>query len=333
MHDLAVIGAGPAGISAAREAGLQSISCVVLERGVVADTVYRYPLATVLFSTSNEVEIERGALPAERKPTREEVLAHYNNVARLENLNVRCGREVVGIVRTAGGFEIKTRTERYTSQTVLAALGGFGRVRKLGVPGESSGSVSYRLVDPRRYQTKRVLVVGGGNSAAEAALALSAAGAIVTICVRAASLDAEPAVGSTSATIKPWVREPLERAAAESLIRIHIATEVDRIDSGSVVIKNATDSFETVQCDHVFALIGADPDTSLLEQAGASIASDGRPVYNPHTNETTVGGLFVAGHLTRERHIKNAVESARNTVRLIAARLREGSVGYGRAQV
>ena len=332
MHDLVVIGAGPAGIAAAREARLQSVSCVVLERGVVADTVYRYPLATVLFSTSNEVEIERGALPSERKPTREEVLAHYNHVARREELGIRCGQEAVRIVKTAGGFNVKARDACYTGRTVLAAVGGFGRVRRLGVPGETPDRVSYRLIDPRAYQAARLLVVGGGNSAAEAALALSRVGATVTMCVRAASLDRKPDGKSTTAAIKQWVREPLERAAAEGLIRILTGAEVARVDAGSAVVRRVADSFQTIQCDHVFAMIGADPDTSLLEGAGASIARDGRPVYNPLTNETTVGGLFVAGHLTRERHIRNAVESARSVVRHIAAGPREGSRGYGCAQ-
>ena len=332
MHDLLVIGAGPAGITAAREAKLQSISCVVLERGVVADTVYRYPLATVLFSTSNEVEIEQGALPAERKPTREEVLAHYNDVARREELSMRCGQEAVGIVRTTDGFDVRTAAGCYASRTVLAAVGGFGRVRRLGVPGETPDRVSYRLVDPRPYRASRILVVGGGNSAAEAALSLSHAGAVVTMCVRAASLDRNPDSKSTSAAIKQWVREPLERAAAEGLIRILTGAEVARIDAGSALVRDRAGSFQTIRCGHVFAMIGADPDTRILEEAGARVAGDGRPVYNPLTNETTVGGLFVAGHLTRERHIRNAVESARNVVRTIAARLREGRIGYGCAQ-
>lgn len=332
MHDLTVIGAGPAGLSAAKEARLLGLSFIVLERGVAADTVYRYPLGTILFSTSNEVELEPGSLPSDRKPTREEVLAHYNQVAFKKSPDVRCGQQVVDIAGTKRGMEVRTRNACYLSRAVLAAIGGFGKERRLNIPGESPERVSYRFSDPAPFKKKMVMIIGGGNSAAEAAVSFCRAGANVTLSTRAENLYSAPSPESGAAAIKPWVREPLDRAAAEGLIRIYTGCEVAEIGPDSALIKTSEGASERIECDHIFALIGADPDTSLLESAGARIAGDGRPVYNPLTNETTLSGLFVAGHLTREKHIKSAIESARKTVRAIAGGLREGGFSYGRAQ-
>jgi thioredoxin reductase (NADPH) len=173
------------------------------------------------------------------------------------------------------------------------------------------------------------LVIGGGNSAAEAALFLSKAGADVTLAIRRAELS--PVVEqqdksdserfSPRAAIKPWVLDPLETAARQGKLRILTSSEILEVLSGSALLRTACSgvikTFE-VKCDHIFALIGADPDTTLLETAGAKIAGDGRPVYSHETWETTVRGLFVAGHITREVHIKSAISAARRVVDYIA---------------
>ena len=115
--------------------------------------------------------------------------------------------------------------------------------------------------------------------------------------------------------------EPLERAASEGLIRIITSSEVVEIRPHSALLRianNGSVDIVEIECDHVLALIGADPDTRLLEEAGVVIAGDGRPVYDPTTYETNVAGLYVAGHITREMHMKNAVKIARHTADLIA---------------
>ena len=172
------------------------------------------------------------------------------------------------------------------------------------------------------------MVVGGGNSAAEAALALAEVGAAVTLAVRRPSLDL-PADSSTQrAAIKPWVRKPLDQAIASGGIRFVTSADVVHISADAAVLSISEGAEDTlregaieVPCDHIFALIGADPDTSLLEGAGAAMAADGRPVYDPVTYETTVPGLFIAGHLTRERHIKNAIRNAERIVEYIGTQV------------
>ncbi|HXG65287.1 MAG TPA: NAD(P)-binding domain-containing protein, partial [Blastocatellia bacterium] len=126
-----------------------------------------------------------------------------------------------------------------------------------------------------------------------------------------------------------WVREPLERAARAGNLQILTSSEIVGIGPHTVSLRIASgpsDELVELACDHVFALIGADPDTRLLESAGAEIAADGRPVYNPETFETTVPRLYVAGHLTRELHVVKAIEVGRQVAAHIAAQVLQASV-------
>jgi thioredoxin reductase (NADPH) len=323
MYDLIIVGSGPAGLSAALAARHHQLDCLILERGVIGETVYHFPIARPLFSTSNEVELEAGALPQDRKPTREEVLAHYARLVIRERLDVHTGEAVESIARAGEGLVVRTAANVYRSRAVLVAIGGFGRQRKLNVAGECPERISYQFSEAHPFATKRVLVVGGGNSAAEAALFLLDAGAHVTLAIRRRALDAPSSM--SAAKIKPWVREPLERAQAAGWLDILTSSEVVEILPTSALLQvtdDETPALVNVPCDHIFALIGADPDVSLLAEAGAEIAADGRPVYSDEF-ETTVPGLFVAGHLTRELHMKKALEVGTAVVKYITERLLE----------
>jgi thioredoxin reductase (NADPH) len=307
----------------------------VIERGVIANTVYNYPIARPLFSTPNEVELEPGALPSDRKPTREEVLTHYTRLVAKEHLNIHTAEEVQRITPLDGRFLIETNKAQYETRAVLVAVGGFGRQRKLGVPGEEEGRVSYRFVEAFPYSAKQVLVVGGGNSAAEASLFLAEASTRVTLCIRRAAIDEpDPSLtgqdGKPRTRIKPWVLAPLMQEVERGLVRIIGSSEILEIRPHSAMIRVSNGEDEEiieVECDHIFALIGADPDTRLLESAGALIGEDGRPIYDTTTYETTVPGMYVSGHLTRELHMKNALEVSKRVADSIASRLLTEAVG------
>src|SRR3712207_4516726 len=168
--DLLIIGAGPAGISAADAAAREGLDYLVVERGLIADTVYRYPVGLTVFSTPDELEMREGTLrPCREKPTREELLNHYVRFALEESLRINTEEEVEEVAREGDGFVVRTSRASYQAARVLVCTGVMARPRRLGAPGEDLPKVRYRFVEPYPYVRKDVLVVGGGNSAAEAA--------------------------------------------------------------------------------------------------------------------------------------------------------------------
>jgi thioredoxin reductase (NADPH) len=317
MHDLVIIGSGPAGLSAALAAGRNGLDYIVLERSSIADTIHQFPIAKELFSTGNELELKPRSFPEGSKPGREALLSHYLKTAREEGLRISTGVHARQIMADNDWLCVRSADREFQSRAVLVAIGGFGKQRTLSVPGESDERVSYRFQEPYRFALKKILIVGGGNSAAEAALDLADFAARVTLSVRRARLDLPPTAPG-GAPIKPWVLEPLRAAIREDKINLICSSRLLEITGDSAVLELDDGSgdavVEEIPCDHILALIGADPDTRLLSEAGAVIAADGRPIYDPDTYETTVPGLFVAGHVTRERHIKNAILVGRRII-------------------
>jgi thioredoxin reductase (NADPH) len=323
--DLLIIGAGPAGLSAAAVAAQEGLNYLVVEKGLIADTVYHYPVGLTVFSTVNELEMREGTLkPCREKPTREELLSHYVHFALEQNLRINTEEEVSHIEGTvAEGFLVETRRERYRARRVLFATGAMARQRRLGVPGEDLPKVHYRFVEAFPYVRKRAMVIGGGNSAAEAALFLAEHGAMTTLVIwRADWENRDPKKGA----IKHWVRTPLERQIALGHLEIQWFQEVLEITEEAVTIKDHDGHRLTLPNDVVFILIGSDADFTLMRALGVEIVPSGLtsvPVYDPETFETNVPGVYVAGHFTHARHIKEAIAVPRRVVPLIAKELRE----------
>jgi thioredoxin reductase (NADPH) len=316
-HDLIIIGAGPAGLSAAYAAKRHQLDYLVLERGRIANTIYNYPLGKPLFSTPNELEFEEGKLRSSgNKPTREELLDYYHQFAEIDQrLNIRTGKEVEAIL-PGSPLTAVTKIDRYQARAVLVAVGGMGIPNKLGVPGETPERISYLFHDAKPFHNRQVLVVGGGNSAAEATLYLYEAGAGVTLLLRRPGMDSLPS--SLGSSIKPWVRQPLEIAINAGKIKLFLSSTIIEIRPHSALVQSAN-KIHKIYCDHIFALIGARPDIKLLAEAGVAIGPDGRPEYDPETYETSINNLFVAGHLTRELHMKYAISIPPRIVDNIAA--------------
>jgi len=321
--DLLIIGAGPAGLSAADAAAREGLSYLVIERGLIADTVFHYPVGRTVFSTPNELEMREGALrPCREKPTREELLSHYVQFALAEDLRINTEEEARSIERAKpSGFIVKTTRATYKASSVLFAIGAMAYPRRLGVAGEDLSKVHHSFVEPYPYVRKQAMVVGGGNSAAEAALFLSEEGAHTTLAIwRADWENRDPKMNA----IKHWVRTPLEKQIELGNLRLVFFKEIEEI--GEAYVRLKTDEGETVDLpnDVVFVLIGSDADLSLLRQAGVEIVRSGltdMPVYDEETFETNIRGLYVAGHFTRARHIKEAIAVPRRIVPLIAQSL------------
>jgi thioredoxin reductase (NADPH) len=322
--DLLIIGAGPAGLSAADAAAREGLAYLVVEKGLIADTIYHYPIGLTVFSTTNELELREGALrPCREKPTREELLSYYVRFALEHSLRINTEEEVTRIERLDGeGFRVRTSRGVYEAARLLVCTGAGGRPRRLGVPGEDLPKVGHRFREPFPYVRKDVLVVGGGNSAAEAALFLSEGGARPTFAIWPSDWEnRDPKRGC----IKHWVRAPLEREIAEGRLRLFLFSEVEEIAETVVKIKDAAGVSHALPNDAVFILIGSDADLTLLRQVGVRTERSGLtevPAYDPETFETNVPGLYVAGHFTNSRHIKEAIAVPRRVVPLIAQSLR-----------
>jgi thioredoxin reductase (NADPH) len=321
--DLLIIGAGPAGLSAADAAARAGLKYLVIERGLIADTIYRYPVGRTVFSTPNELEMREGALaPCREKPTREELLSHYVRFALEQNLRINTEEEARAIERASPeGFVVHTTRASYRAARVVFAIGAMAYPRRLNVPGEELPKVHHRFVEPYPYVRKEAMVIGGGNSAAEAALFLAEEGAHTTLCIwRADWENRDPKKNA----IKHWVRTPLEREIELGHLRLCFFKEVEEITDGDVRVKTDEGQKLAVPNDVVFVLIGSDADLRLLREAGVEITRSGLaevPVYNQETFETNVPGLYVVGHFTHARHIKDAIAVPRRIVPLIAQSL------------
>jgi thioredoxin reductase (NADPH) len=328
QFDLLIVGAGPAGLSAAGAAAREGLNYLVIEKGLLADTIYRYPVGRTVFSTPDELELRENSLrPCRDKPTREELLSHYVRFALDEGLRVHTEEGAESLERDAesGVFTLRTTRGEYRAARVLVATGAMAYPRRLNVAGEDLPKVHHRFVEPYPYVRKDVLVVGGGNSAAEAALFLSEEGARTTLAIwRADWEQRDPKMNA----IKHWVRAPLERELEAGRLSLAFFTEIEEITEREVRLGIEDGHTRTLANDAVFVLIGADADHTLLRRAGVEFTKAGLaevPVYDPDTHETNIPGLYVAGHFTHARHIKQAIAVPRRIVPLIAQSLHVSS--------
>lgn len=325
MLDLLIIGAGPAGLSAAEVAGREGLSYLVVEKGTIANTIRHYPVGRTMFSTPNEVEMREGALkPVREKPSREELLSHYIHFVLDNDLHINTGERVESVSGDVeNGFVVRTDCNEYRARRVLFAIGAMDHPRHLNVPGEDLPKVHHRFVDPYPYVRKEALVVGGGNSAAEAALFLSEEGARTTLAIwREDWENRDPKAGA----MKHWVRTPLEAEIEAGRLTVILYKQIDEIHKKEVTLTAETGESMTIANDVVFVLTGADADLTLLKALGVKTESGKLtevPVYDPETFETNVRGVYVAGHFTHARHIKAAIDVPRRIVPLITQQLKE----------
>jgi thioredoxin reductase (NADPH) len=219
-------------------------------------------------------------------------------------------------------FRVRTDKAEYETARVLFATGAMAHPRHLNIPGEDLPKVHHLFVEPYAYIRKDALVVGGGNSAAEAALFLSEEGARTTLAIwREDWENRDPKAGA----MKHWVRTPLDKEVAAGRLHVVLYKEVTRITETDVTLTTESGETLTIPNDVVFVLIGSDADLTLLKNLGVKTESGKlteMPVYDPETFETNVPGVYVAGHFTHARHIKAAIDVPRRIVPLIAQSLR-----------
>ncbi|HEX6589991.1 MAG TPA: YpdA family putative bacillithiol disulfide reductase [Longimicrobiales bacterium] len=321
MTDLIVVGAGPCGIGvgiAARKAGL---SCTLLEQACITRAITLYPLYGTFFSTPDKLEM--GGVPfrtAGEKPTRLEALAYYRRVVDEHDLDVRQYEKVVAIDGALGDFIVRTEsvggTGEHRARRVVVATGYFDTPNLLGIPGEEMAKVSHWYREGAPYFRQHVLVIGGGNSAVEAALDLARFGARVSIAHFETTLDSG---------IKPWILPEMEARIASGEIETHFCCRAVRIDATTVTLRDETTAAErTIPNDFVFAMTGWRPDAPLLRALGVSFDPDTSvPRHDPDTLETNVPGVYIAGVLvtgSNKTFIENGREHGDVIVNAIRAR-------------
>ena len=291
---LAVIGAGPCGLGvgiAARRAGL---SCVLFDRGSVVSSIARYPTWMTFFSTAERLEM--GGVPftiAGDKPTRREAIRYYQRLARHFELDVRQFRDVVAVDRVGGAFRIHTRSlhgqqEAHDAEHVVVATGYFDHPNRIGVPGEDLPTVQHGYREGHAFYDQDVVIVGGGNSAVDAALELHRWGARVTLVHFADFVDPN---------VKPWVMPDITARIRNGEIGGIWQSRILEIRPGSVTVRHEPTGDElTVAADWVLEMTGYTPDPWLLRSLGVGMdEATGIPHHDPDTMETDAPGVFIAG--------------------------------------
>lgn len=314
VRDLLIVGAGPAGLAVAIAATQAQLDYQVLEKGLLVNSIFHFPPQMTFFTTPDLLEI--GGLPfvtPYEKPTRHEALRYYRRVVESYRLQIAFGEHVLSvtregadhasepIARTPGSrgadseadslFAVDTRSARGVRRVrhtrhVVFAIGYYDHPNRLGIPGEELPHVSHYYGDPHQYYQQRVVIVGGKNSAAIAALELFRGGAHVTLVHRRATL---------SDRIKYWIRPDIENRIKEGSIAAHFESRVVEIRPTTVIVEHARGERQELAADAVLLLTGYHPDFDLLRDAGVRIDDRGTPVFDPETLETNIPGLFVAG--------------------------------------
>jgi thioredoxin reductase (NADPH) len=284
--DILIIGGGPVGLACGVEAVRHGLSHVILEKGCIVNSLNNWPTFTTFFSTAELLEI--GDMPFVTngaKPTRKESLVYYRKVAERCGLNVHQYEAATDVAKTDIGFTIKSTKATYAAKYVIVATGFFDKANLLGIDGEDLPKVSHYYKEPFAFYNTDVLVIGGKNSAVEAALDLHRNGAKVTMAVR------KPDFGQS---VKYWLKPDIENRVKEGSIKAYFNTTVEAITPESVVLNQRGEKTE-IKNDFVFALTGYRPDFDFLSKLGIQVTPDLHLVYNEQSMETTVAGLYLAG--------------------------------------
>jgi thioredoxin reductase (NADPH) len=294
--DLAIVGAGPCGIAAGAAAATAGLSSVLFDRGPLCASLVDYPPYLVFFSTSEKLEIENVPFPTTTKnPTRLDALVYYRKVAEYFDLSTRLYEDVEGVERDGDGFLLRARARSGREGTARArnlvvATGGFHEPNYLDVPGEDLPKVDHYYTEAHPYWRRDVVVVGGSNSAVEAALELYRAGARVTLVHFLDDFDRG---------VKPWIVPDIRNRIEDGDVAVRWKSRVAEIRPESVLLREEeTGSTEELPNDHVLALTGWRADPTLLRSLGVPVDPDsGIPAHDPETMETPVPGVFIAGVL------------------------------------
>lgn len=321
MHaDVAIIGAGPIGLACAAELQRGGRRVLNFDKGPIGRTIAWFPRG-MRFNSSQE-NLELLGLPLRstegEKPTREDYLAYLLDFVRYHSLNVNTYEEVLSVEGQKDDFRLHTRKKTgaeadYRVKRLIVAIGGTELPRRIGVPGEDLPHVSHYFRDPHDYACQRVAIVGGKNSAAEAALRLTHMGAKVTLIHRQAEIDFD--------SLKYWIGPELRGLIRAGRVATRLGACVTRIEPDAIFLRDEANVESRLECDFVLLLVGYVPDYRLIDMLG--IQTDGeqrQPVVDPITLETNRPGVFCAGTIVAgiQRPYRVFIENALDHPKKIA---------------
>jgi len=300
--EIIIIGAGPAGLVCALEAAKQKLDYLILEKGLLANSIYNFPTNMTFFSTSELLEI--GGVPFishTEKPTRKEALEYYRRIASSHKLNIHYRQEVKAIRKKLFKYEIKTQDKTYMCEYLILATGFYDTPKLLNCPGEELAKVKHYYDDAHPYIGQDVVVIGAANSACDVALETWQKGAKVTMVIKGDSIYEK---------VKYWIKPNIENRIREGSIKAYFQSEVKEIKPDEVLI-TTPDGDISIPNDYVLAMTGYRPDSSFLENVGIDLSiEDKEPIINKETLETNmsriyVAGVIVAGNNTSKLFIEN----------------------------
>lgn len=287
-YDLIIIGGGPIGLVTGIAAQKAGLNYIILEKGVLVNSLYNFPEQMTFFSTSNLLEI--GDVPFishTDKPTRKEALEYYRRVQESWQLNIKLYTTVLAMNPADMGYEVVTDKGSVFAKAITICTGFYDTPRALNVPGEDLPKVKHFYDSPHPYVGQKVLVVGAANSACDVALETYYKGAEVTMAIRESEIYPKT---------KYWIKPNIENRIKEGSIKAYFNTTVKEIKEETVQL-STPDGIVEIENDFVLAMIGYTPDYNLFEKLGLPIENNEAktPVHNTETLESALPNVYVAG--------------------------------------
>ncbi len=320
LYDVLIIGGGPIGLACGVEAQKAGLDYLIIEKGALTNSIYNYPVNMRFFSTSERLEM--AGIPfmsVENKPTRTEALEYYRRIFTHFKLKVNLYEAVETLKASDEIFEVKTSKATYNTRKIVLATGFYDLPNLMDVPGEELPKVMHYYKEPWPFIGQKLLVVGGANSAVDAALECWRKGAEVSMVLLEEEVDKN---------VKYWVRPDIMNRIKEGSIQAFTKSRVKEILPGSVIISTPAGEVE-IENDFVLAMTGYRPNFALLDQLGVELSLDEKrqPCYDQTNQESNVPGVYLAGVVcgglnTREFFIENSIVHAESIVKDIAGKLR-----------
>lgn len=303
--EVLIVGGGPIGLACGIEAQKHNLDYLIVEKGVLTNSIFHYPSNMTFFSTSEKLEMANiPFMSIANKPTRTEALEYYRRIVKHYQLKINLYEEVSMLEKAEGGFRVNTSKGEYLTEKLILATGFYDLPNKMNVPGEDLPKVSHYYKEPWPYIGQKIMVVGGGNSAVDVALETWRKGADVTMVVMKPTIDQ---------TVKYWVLPDIENRIKEGSIKAHFNTTIQSIGEKTVTISTPEGEL-TLENDFVLAMTGYRPNFALLDQLGVEMSLDERkrPCFDGNSQESNVTGLYLAGVVcgglnTREFFIENTI--------------------------